>query len=393
MEALSAVKDPYNAFVSYFGPRSPADGPLRGARLCIKDNIEVQGGAFTAGHPCFANRVGIKTASSVAELIDAGACSVGMVRTDSGGLGMLTPGTLNPAHPGKTIGGSSGGCAAAIASGAADIGLGTDTGGSIRVPAACADLFAFKPTFGAIATDGVWPLSSSMDHIGVMAAGFGLLEKSAGTLLRSDLDLSIANRPLTLLVENELPGFTSTTVRRNFHILLAKLAKLGVRLLYADLPPRQDVVEAFAPIVLAEAHHVYDILPERFRMALAKTAQRSLEVPIDQETLTEARSAVLKLRVIYDELLGNCDALISPTLLIDLPAEGVSSTIVDGSRVSITSLFLAGTCFCNVAGLPALSMPVPVDGATLNVHLAAVRGSDAPLLAAARMINTLMYGG
>ena len=97
----------------------------------------------------------------------AGARIVGVTRTDAGGFGVTTPEVENPVAPGRTVGGSSGGSAAAVAAGLADVALGTDTGGSVRIPAACTGLIGFKPTRGRIATDGVWPLAPSLDHVGV----------------------------------------------------------------------------------------------------------------------------------------------------------------------------------------------------------------------------------
>src|SRR5262249_52398776 len=90
---------------------------LEGVRLCVKDNIAVEGQAYSAGHPLFAERVAGFTAPSVQRLLDKGAVFAGMTETDSGGFGMTTPRVANPVWPGRTVGGSSGGAAAAVASG------------------------------------------------------------------------------------------------------------------------------------------------------------------------------------------------------------------------------------------------------------------------------------
>ena len=91
-----------------------------------------------------------------------------MTRSDAAGFGVVTPDVKNPVWPDRIAGGSSGGSAAAVAAGLADIGLGTDTGGSTRIPAACCGLFGFKPSHGRIPLDGVWPLAPSFDVVGWM---------------------------------------------------------------------------------------------------------------------------------------------------------------------------------------------------------------------------------
>src|SRR6266852_3751861 len=168
--------DRFGAFVA-FTPDAPAGaGPLAGLRVAVKDNIAVAGLPFTAGHD----------APAVRQLRDAGARIVGVTRTDAGGFGVSTPVVKNPAAPGRTVGGSSGGSAAAVAAGLADVALGTDTGGSVRIPAACTGLIGFKPTRGRIATDGVWPLAPSLDHIGVIGRDLDIVARTTEALLGPD---------------------------------------------------------------------------------------------------------------------------------------------------------------------------------------------------------------
>ena len=101
----------------------------------------------------------MRTRGQCRRLRQAGARIVGVTRTDAGGFGVTTPEVENPVAGGRTVGGSSGGSAAAVAAGLADVALGTDTGGSVRIPAACTGLIGFEPTRGRIGNDGVWPLS------------------------------------------------------------------------------------------------------------------------------------------------------------------------------------------------------------------------------------------
>lgn len=384
--------DAYGAFESHFGPSPQSGGPLSGVRLCVKDNISVAGGAFTAGQPLFRHRVGETTAPAVATLQNAGAQVVGMVKTDSGGLGMTTPGVRNPVQPGRTVGGSSGGCAAAIAGGLADLGLGTDTGGSIRVPAACTDLYGFKPTHGSMSVDGVWPLSPSMDHLGLMARSLDVIEVSMNLLLPTRIRPSQAAPGRTLLVESTLPQFTSGEVQRRFQAIVSRLQDAGFVIKFVDAPAREDVVGVFAPIVLAEAAQVYGHLPVNDKKLLSETTIRSLAAEVTPRSLSIARDRIAELRYFYDQLFASGGVLISPTMLIDLPSQDAHTLTIDGSRKAIIPLLLAGTCFCNIAGIPALSMPVKLGEATSNIHLAAASDHDFDLVAHARSIEFALGG-
>ena len=171
---------------------------------------------FTSGHPLFAQRLATKTAEAVEILLAAGAEFRGMTRTDAGGFGVTTPQTKNPVAPAYVVGGSSGGTAAAIASGSADFGLGTDTAGSLRIPAACTGLFGFKPSFEAVPTDGIDPLSPSFDHLGLLAGNFELLQRAAKQLLRvHGKGAGSANAVLHIGIDKTIPdGWTQETRNR-----------------------------------------------------------------------------------------------------------------------------------------------------------------------------------
>ena len=170
--------DRFGAFVAIAPDAAAGPGPLSALRVAVKDNIAVRGLPFTAGHPLFADRIAQEDAWAVRRLREAGARIVGVTRTDAGGFGVTTPEVENPAAPGRTVGGSSGGSAAAVAAGLADVALGTDTGGSVRIPAACTGLIGFKPTRGRISNDGVWPLSPSFDHVGVIGRDLDIVART-----------------------------------------------------------------------------------------------------------------------------------------------------------------------------------------------------------------------
>lgn len=152
------------------GPR----GPLAGVPLIVKDLIDTAGIRTTYGSPLFADHVPIASASSVSRLLAAGCILLGKANLHEFAWGVFsrnrTYGAVgNPVRPERIPGGSSGGNAAALAAGLCALGLATDTGGSIRIPSAACGTSGFKPSYGLVPVDGVWPLAPSFDTVGPMA--------------------------------------------------------------------------------------------------------------------------------------------------------------------------------------------------------------------------------
>ena len=149
---------------------APADGP----RLAVKDIFDTAGIRTTYGSAIFGEHVPDRTAEAVRRLEAAGYVDVGKANLHEFAFGMTSEnphyGTVpNPLREGRIAGGSSGGCAAALAAGLADAALGSDTAGSIRAPSACCGTVGLKTTWGRIPTTGVWPLAPSLDTVGPMA--------------------------------------------------------------------------------------------------------------------------------------------------------------------------------------------------------------------------------
>jgi Asp-tRNA(Asn)/Glu-tRNA(Gln) amidotransferase A subunit family amidase len=167
--------DPYNALITRVEPDPEVrSGPLGGKRLLVKDLIDTAGIRTTYGSQIYGDHVPERTAPAVQKLLDAGAVLVGKANLPEFAWAVMGQnpfyGTVhNPVHPGKTTGGSSAGNAAALAADLCDIGLGTDTGCSIRLPSACCDTVGLKPRWGSIDTEGVFPLCPTLDTLGPMA--------------------------------------------------------------------------------------------------------------------------------------------------------------------------------------------------------------------------------
>src|SRR5215216_7653808 len=152
--------------------------PAEGIPLAVKDLFDTAGLRTTYGSIVYADHVPEKSAEAVSKLEAAGYANVGKTNLHEFAYGITSAnphfGTVpNPAAPGRMAGGSSGGSAAALAAGLAEAALGTDSGGSIRIPAACCGVVGFKPTYDLVSLDGVFPLAPSFDHVGPMARTVG----------------------------------------------------------------------------------------------------------------------------------------------------------------------------------------------------------------------------
>ena len=224
--------DRFGAFVAMASDAPAGAGPLWALRVAVKDNIAVGGLPFTAGHPLFASRIAETDASAVRRLREAGARIVGVTRTDAG---------------------SSGGSAAAVAAGLADVALGTDTGGSVRIPAACTGLIGFKPTRGRIATDGVWPLSPSLDHVGIIGRDLDIVAQTAECLLTpSPAAPPVSQRPLRLGFDRRLLAACDQAVATAFAQVIGALRGSGLEVVPVALPNLEDVLDAHRAIYARE---------------------------------------------------------------------------------------------------------------------------------------------
>lgn len=380
--------DPYGAMVSLREPTLAVAGPLAGMRLCVKDNIAVEGEPFTSGHPAFAGRRAGQTAPAVERLLKGGAAFVGMTRTDSGGFGMTTPCVTNPVWPGCTVGGSSGGAAAAVAAGLADIGLGTDTGGSIRVPAACTAIYGFKPSHGRVPVAGIDPMAPSFDHLGLLARSFDKLRLAAGVLLNDDMSAG-DGQSLVLAVEDRMPDFADAATVTKFEQLQHILRRAGHRVVVCSLPDRRPLTRVFGALVLSEAAGIYASLTKEERSQLGPAAARALDILPDISTIEDARKLAETVKRAYEVRLSECDAILSPTIFITPPERGASFVEIGGRQRAILPLFLEGTCFGNLVGAPAMALPV--KGATpFSLHVMTKKGADRALFTVSECILTAL---
>jgi aspartyl-tRNA(Asn)/glutamyl-tRNA(Gln) amidotransferase subunit A len=181
-DALKAANAPLNAFVDWDEGATGGEGALAGLTIGVKANIAVKGLPWTGGMALHRHRIAERDAEVVARLRAAGAAIIGSLNLEEAALGAKTDNpwfgaTQNPHRLGYTPGGSSGGSGAAVAAGLCDVALGTDTMGSIRIPAAYCGVYGFKPAHSAISQDGLEKSEPSLDTIGPLARDLHTLER------------------------------------------------------------------------------------------------------------------------------------------------------------------------------------------------------------------------
>ncbi|MEU8345430.1 aspartyl-tRNA(Asn)/glutamyl-tRNA(Gln) amidotransferase subunit A [Actinomadura meyerae] len=357
-------------------------GPLHGIPVAVKDIIDVAGLPTGMGSAHFAGHVAEADAACVAALRDAGAVIVGKTGTQEFAFGatgdVSASGPVrNPHDPERMAGGSSSGSAAAVAAGAVPLALGTDTGGSVRIPSAFCGVAGFKPAHGAVPVDGVFPLSRSLDHVGVLAA------TAADCLLAYEVltggPPSRDAGPLRGRAEQdrvawiEPPAADPEVVRT-------------VRSLFPDAPAEPldfaGLREVFLAIEFSEA---YDVHAER----IAEAPGRYLPVTLGR--LEEAGRMpgwrlvrALRERERYAAeiaaLLDRYDHLVMPTMPITAPPIGATECEFG----PLTALLVSLTSPWNVLGLPALTVPAgTVGGLPVGVQLVTRRGAEDVLFRAA----------
>src|SRR6266511_1488827 len=284
--------------------------PAAGIPLAVKDLFDTAGLTTTYGSIVFGEHVPEQTAEAVRRLESAGYANVGKTNLHEFAYGVTSVnphfGTVpNPAYPGRIAGGSSGGSAAALAAGLADAALGTDSGGSIRIPAACCGIVGFKPSYGLVSLEGCFPLAPSFDHVGPMARTVG-----ACIGMMAALSEGFAPSPLESLEELVL-GITWT--ERADPLVRARVREA------AELFPRRREVELplareTEPVFMREVADVHRDLFAEFKDSYGDNVRTKVERCLQLSDAEYERG--LRARTAYQEqvasMLEGVDLVLSP---------------------------------------------------------------------------------
>jgi allophanate hydrolase len=372
-------------------------GALAGLRLAVKDNVDAAGLPTTAGCPEFAYRPD-RDAASVAALRAAGAVVVGKTNLDQFATGLV--GTRSPygavpdsRRPDYISGGSSSGSAVAVASGEADIAIGTDTAGSGRVPAGLQGIVGIKPTVGVVSTDGVVPACESYDCVTIFARDLEVANRAMGVMAAgapqrpwpADVKLAAPPNPV-VAVPSELPGLDGVW-RAAFDAAVRALTDAGARIVTVD----------FAPF-LAAAKLLYDgaLVSERYAAVgefidanpnatvdptVGRIVTGARDIPAHQ--LVRDRREVQRLRTVALASLDGVDALLVPTAPMHPRLDEVAA-----DPIGVNSRMGTYTNFCNLFDMCAVSVPAGRAGdAQFGVTVLARAFDDAVALDVAALVS------
>ena len=375
-----------NAVIAELPPSSrAADGSLHGIAVAVKDNIDVAGVVTTNASTVAVPPPAGADAPAVARLRAAAAdllCKTNLLEYAAGSVNPAYGMTVNPHDPTRTSGGSSSGSAALVAAGVCDYALGTDTGGSIRIPAAYCGIVGLKPTYGLVPLDGVFPLSPTLDHVGTLTATVAQTAALLSAIAARPIELRPVDglRVGVVRVQVDDPDVTDG-VRARVAEALDRLADAGFELVDVDLPELALADSSLGGILLKEA---WDVHRERFERdadiygpgtrALLELASRATEEDYRQALADRERISSAFARVFEDVAV-----LAGPTVAYVAPPEDPPVGTPEGE---LEGRF---TGPYNVAGLPALSAPCGLAEGPLpaGLQLAAARGDDALLLSVA----------
>jgi len=314
------VTDAWHAVITEVEPLPARPGPLSGRRLLVKDLIDTAGIRTTYGSRIYAEHVPTRTATAVRRLVDAGAVVVGKANLHEFAWGVTSQnpwyGTVeNPVRPGKTVGGSSGGNAAALAAGLCELGLGTDTGCSIRLPAACCDVVGLKPSWGRIPLDGVFPLVPTFDTVGPMAATVADVALAWSALALAPVpEPRLAGLTVGLLTAPPSVGGPAQPGNRAAEAYVEPLEALGARVVETAIPEPPDDTWPLFFAEAAESHR--DTFPARADDYGANVRGKlELAQQADPAVVARAREAVRRWR----EFRPQVDLYVAPVVGRELP--------------------------------------------------------------------------
>ncbi len=359
----------------------PEPLPEEGISLAIKDLFDTAGLTTTYGSAIFADHVPEQTAEAVRRLEAAGYANVGKTNLHEFAYGTTSANphfgaVPNPVAPGRVAGGSSGGNAAGLALGLADAALGSDSGGSVRIPAACCGIVGFKPTYGLVPLEGCFPLAPSFDHAGPMA-------RDVGTCVA--------------IVETLAPGFTPSALESLEELTVGvawlddadPLVRARVEEVAARFPRRRrlDVPfpEAIGAVFMREVADIHRELyaeqAELYGENVATKIERCLAVT--DEEYRQALAARESYRERLLELLDSIDLLLTPTLPCVAPPAAQDELTIRETLIRFTYPF-------NAIGAPALALPCgpAEEGLPASAQLVGKPGDDALVLAAGALITS-----
>ncbi|RXF67434.1 amidase [Hansschlegelia zhihuaiae] len=385
------IDDTVGAFVAHGREgRAPttAEGPLAGLSFALKDLFDVKGVPTAAGNPDWlrTHPVPASTAPVARRLLDAGARLAGKTLTDEIAWSLTgenfhygTP--ANAAAPGRIPGGSSSGSAAATAAGLVDFAIGTDTGGSVRLPASFCGLYGLRPSHGRISIAGAVALAPSYDTVGWFARDAALFEKVGRVLLTDWRDLE---PPTRLLVADDMFDRADRDAQRALASALQDAAALFGEVAHVTVAGGRAASwrNVFRLLQAAEAWQTHGDWITRESPAFGPGVKQRFEAAarLDPAEVAAARAE-------REEIRARMEALVTPGSVLALPSAPGIAPPVGSPEIELDALRARAielTCPAGHAGLPQVSLPLAtVESCPVGLSFVAPRGADEQLLALA----------
>jgi amidase len=367
-------------------------GPLAGLTFAAKDLFDVAGHPTGGGNPDWARDRPLPTrhAWAVQRLLDAGATLIGKTVTDEVSLGILgenpfdgTP--LNPAAPDRVPGGSSSGSASAVAQGLCDTALGTDTGGSVRVPASFCGLYGIRPTHGRLDLTGMMAQAPSSDTTGWFARDAATFARVSEVMLGEPIPTTL---PGTLVVAVDAFGLADAGTAAALQPLVRRLSLL-IGYAREDLlapPGLATWMRAQRALQPSEAWQTFkdwlDRCNPRMQYSVARGLALAAAIPESERQWAAVVRAEARARLAW--LVPPGAVLCMPTTPFPAPPRGLALATLEPLRARITSLTAHG----GLTGVPQVSVPgATVDGLPVGLSLVGAPGTDATLVAVARALE------
>lgn len=356
-------------------------GPLAGVPVLVKEIVEVEGLPFRCGSVAL-DEVGRQDADVVRRLRAAGAIIIGLSHSHEFAYGCTGTSNRsgpcrNPHDPARMTGGSSSGAAAAVAAGVVPLAIGSDTAGSVRIPAALCGVVGFKPAYGTLSADGVFPLSQSLDHIGVLTRTAVDASYALGALTGVAL-AEVGGTPRLGVVTN--PEYLKYTpeVGEAWSATLQRLTAAGAVLTDVLLPDWATSFSVAADLQGPEAvsNHAGRSI-EHYQPDVQQRLREAARVSPERHNHAKEQAPVITAEL--TELLGQVDAVLTPTVLTTAPLITAADT-ADGG-LAVRSQLLTNTRLANLTRHPAVSLPIPADGLPVGLQLIAAGNDQAAAVA------------
>jgi len=368
------------------------EGKLSSLTFAVKELYDVKGFVTGAGNPHWKNMhtPAKTTAPAVEMLLNEGATLLGKTISDEMAFSLDgenfhygTP--LNSRCPDRIPGGSSSGSAAAVAGGLVDFALGTDTAGSMRIPASYCGIYGFRPTHGAVSLQGVHPMAPSLDAAGWFAQTPDMLARVGKVLLGIEIPGFRINK---FVIARDLFDTKDPDLAAKYDAFIQQLSRLPAEIIETEIgkPDFSTWIEVLRNIQWWEFNQAHGAWISRNLDTFGEEIRGRLE-----KISSVTRQEMEEQRLVRKQLIGQIENIIVPGTLVVFPtAPGIAPLkrrSIDAARAARVNT-MRHTCIAAVAGLPQVSMPlIEKDGCPIGISLLGARGQDGQLLAAARVFE------